>query len=94
MNLIVEMTDKLGMDYYYVRMYCEGERLMMETPDPRMKELNRCMSMRDLEKLHWQVNGNVRRLVFVYKEEGYSIVDVGAEFERVIVSKLMAQSLV
>lgn len=94
MNLIVEMTDKLGMDYYYVRMYCEGERLMMETPDPRMKELNRCMFMRDLEKVHWQVNGNIRRLVFDYKDEGYSIVNVGAEFERVIVSKLMAQSLV
>lgn len=94
MNLIVEMTDNIGMDYYYVTMYCEGQMLIIETPDRMMKDLHRRLPIRQLEEVCWRVTGSIRRLVFTYNDESYSIVDVGEGFESAIANKLMVQTLV
>ncbi|WP_314062890.1 hypothetical protein [uncultured Vagococcus sp.] len=92
MNLIIEMTDNIGMDYYYVTMYCEGQILIIDTPDRRIKELRRQIPICALEEVHWQVNGSIRRLVFRYQNETYSIVDMGTI--GAIAENLMIQTLV
>lgn len=94
MNLIIEMTDGIGMDYYYVTLYCEGNHLVIETPHRMAKVLRRQLPINELEQVHWEVNGQIKRLIFTYQAESYSIIDVGDGFEEQIAAKVFQQTLV
>lgn len=98
MNTIIEITDKMGLDYYFVTLTLNHDVLEVKNTQHRVKKIKRELPISEIQNVTLTQRFGAKTLNFHYKNEFFSIVDCGTSIvpflEAVFVNKLTSKKLV
>ncbi|MGG5370887.1 hypothetical protein [Enterococcus sp. AZ196] len=78
MNTMVEITDMLGVDYYYVAITFEENALLLEKPKGLFaKNIKRRIELSKVEKTCTTNEKGIDKLSFFYERNWYTFIDFG-----------------
>ena len=93
MNTIIEITDKIGLDYYFVTLTLNHDKLEIKNTHSKIKKIQRELSISKIEEVTLTHRFGAKTLNFHYKNEFFSIVDCGTNIvpflEAVFINKIV-----
>ncbi|WP_207940371.1 hypothetical protein DOK78_002144 [Enterococcus sp. DIV2402] len=76
MNAIVEMTDMLGLDYYYVVIRFKGNKMFLNKPDGICgKYVDKEIILSEIEDIRIIAQNNIEKITFSHCSINYTFVD-------------------
>ena len=78
MNTYVEITDQLGVDYYYATIQFSGEYLFLQSPQGFLrKPVRKKIRLSEVEDLVMDVFWGAKRITFSFNKEEYTFFESG-----------------
>ncbi|MGX7263488.1 hypothetical protein [Enterococcus crotali] len=77
MNGMLELTDHLGLDYYFVSLSTEHEALMIRSLNNYCKPIDKAVKLAEIEGLTLGEEGELDFICFDYEGEHYHFIDYG-----------------
>ncbi|MGM0125180.1 hypothetical protein IGI37_002578 [Enterococcus sp. AZ194] len=78
MNTYVEITDQLGVDYYYARLYFSGDYLTLQSPQGFLrKNVQKKIRLSEITNLVMDTFWGGRRITFSFDKEDYTFFESG-----------------
>lgn len=77
MNGMLELTDYLGLDYYFVSLSAENEILVIHSLNNYCKPIDKAVELAKIEGLTFGEEGMLDFICFDYEGEHYHFIDYG-----------------
>ncbi|MGM0218796.1 hypothetical protein [Enterococcus sp. AZ126] len=76
-NGMLELTDDLGLDYYFVSLATEHGILVIRSLNNYCKPINKTVKLAEIKRLTFGEEDTLDFICFDYKEEHYHFLDYG-----------------
>ncbi|WP_086443671.1 hypothetical protein [Candidatus Enterococcus lemimoniae] len=77
MNGMLELTDRLGLDYYFVSLTTEKGSLVIRSLNNYCKPIDKAVELAEIEGLTFGAEGELDFICFDYEKEHYRFIDYG-----------------
>lgn len=77
MNGMLELTDRLGLDYYFVSLVTNNETLIIRSLNNYCKPIDKIVELAEIEGLTFGAEGELDFICFDYEKEHYHFIDYG-----------------
>lgn len=77
MNGMLELTDRLGLDYYFVSLTTEKGSLVIRSLNNYCKPIDKAVKLAEIEGLTFGAEGELDFICFDYEKEHYHFIDYG-----------------
>lgn len=77
MNSMLELTDHLGLDYYFVSLTSWDDVLVIRSLNNYCKPIDKAVKLAEIEGLTFGKEGELDFVCFDYKKEHYHFLDYG-----------------
>jgi len=77
MNGMLELTDRLGLDYYFVSLVTNNETLIIRSLNNYCKPIDKIVELAEIEGLTFGTEGELDFICFDYEKEHYHFIDYG-----------------
>ncbi|WP_375178477.1 hypothetical protein [Enterococcus rotai] len=77
MNGMLELTDRLGLDYYFVSLVTNNETLIIRSLNNYCKPIDKTVELAEIEGLTFGTEGELDFICFDYEKEQYHFIDYG-----------------
>ncbi|WP_086315224.1 hypothetical protein A5821_002665 [Enterococcus sp. 7F3_DIV0205] len=76
-NGMLELTDRVGLDYYFVSLSTEKDSLVIRSLNNYCKPIDKAVKLAEIEELTFGAEGELDFICFDYEEEHYHFIDYG-----------------
>ncbi|MGX7245576.1 hypothetical protein ACWOC1_12110 [Enterococcus quebecensis] len=77
LNGMLELTDRLGLDYYFVSISLENTTLIVRSLNDYCKPLDKAVNLAEIKGVISEKEGQFNFICFDYENEHYHFVDYG-----------------
>ncbi|MTD40136.1 hypothetical protein GIX45_16265 [Erwinia sp. CPCC 100877] len=85
---MLELTDQLGMDYYFVSLKKEGETLLIQSLNHYCKAINKAVQLAEIEGVIIEESAGLGYVCFDFNNEHFHFVEYGNQilpfFEKIL----------
>ncbi|EOL50522.1 hypothetical protein [Enterococcus caccae] len=93
MNSMLELTDRLGLDYYFVSLTTGDDLLIIRSLNNYCKPIDKAVKLADIKGLTFGAEGELDFICFDYENDHYHFIDYGNHLVPFLSSVLRPKSV-